>query len=395
MKEQTITGFRVAVVSTLPPERCGIADYAWRQAEAIRKNSLLTVETIRLVHGISPFPVIRAAREAVRSNVVHVHLDISFFGTIPLPGTSLSGVWLPLFYHLVRSRRVVTTVHEVIDASKYTGLRGLVLRPYYRFVYRPVLRSRVLAHTRGAIDRLGQYGELREARPIPFPVYRDAPGSLIGRDDAKRRLGLAGDRVLLLYGYVNRNKGHDLAVHALALLPEDVVLYVAGAARTPEDEAYRQEVHDLACELGVQHRVFWHGWAGDMELPLIFAAADIVLFPYRDTVQSAALHEALAHGKPILASKIGGFAEINIDHNAVVVFKPGSARCLAKGAARLLDEPLFYREMVLNARKYADHADGDAVARRLILETYKELLFPERPICTGCYIGEEELKKEP
>ena len=48
----------------------------------------------------------------------------------------------------------------------------------------------------------------------------------------------------------------------------------------------------------------------DPEIPAIFRRADLVVLPYRDAEQSGVLYTALAFGKPIVASAVGGFPEV-------------------------------------------------------------------------------------
>ena len=48
----------------------------------------------------------------------------------------------------------------------------------------------------------------------------------------------------------------------------------------------------------------------DLEIPAIMRRADIVALPYRDVDQSGVLYTALAFGKPIVASAVGGFGEV-------------------------------------------------------------------------------------
>ena len=48
----------------------------------------------------------------------------------------------------------------------------------------------------------------------------------------------------------------------------------------------------------------------DVELPAYFRRADLVVLPYRDADQSGVLYTALAFGKPIVCSRVGGFGEV-------------------------------------------------------------------------------------
>src|SRR5947208_2892828 len=73
----------------------------------------------------------------------------------------------------------------------------------------------------------------------------------------------------------------------------------------------------------------------DLELPAFFRRADLVVLPYREIDQSGVLYTALAFGKPIIASAVGGFSEID----ALRLVPPGDAAALAEAIADLLARP--------------------------------------------------------
>jgi glycosyltransferase involved in cell wall biosynthesis len=72
------------------------------------------------------------------------------------------------------------------------------------------------------------------------------------------------------------------------------------------------------------------------ELPAYFRRADVVALPYRDIDQSGVLYTALAFGKAIVASAIGGFSEVADDHAALVAVPPGEPAALAAALSHLL-----------------------------------------------------------
>ena len=74
----------------------------------------------------------------------------------------------------------------------------------------------------------------------------------------------------------------------------------------------------------------------DAELPAYFRRADVVVLPYSRTErfdQSGVLATALAFGKPVVLSDVGGFAEVAAAGAARLV-APGDPRCAARRAPR-------------------------------------------------------------
>ncbi len=77
----------------------------------------------------------------------------------------------------------------------------------------------------------------------------------------------------------------------------------------------------------------------DPEIPAYFRRADVVVLPYRRIDQSGVLYTALAFGKAMVLSDVGGFSEIGRGARrgrAGAARGPGRA---ARGAARLVDDP--------------------------------------------------------
>lgn len=139
---------------------------------------------------------------------------------------------------------------------------------------------------------------------IDYPNFDVLPG--VGGDPSavRRRLGMVdGDRLFLCFGGTRHDKGVDLAIRALAQCPRSCHLLVAGEAQYFS----REKLLELATEMGVADRVHLElKFVPDQELPNIFAAADVVLIPYRQyfTGQSGPLIVGASLGRPIIASNV-------------------------------------------------------------------------------------------
>src|SRR6185312_9379115 len=95
----------------------------------------------------------------------------------------------------------------------------------------------------------------------------------------------------------------------------------------------------------------WRGIA-DAELPAFFRRADLVVLPYREIDQSGVLFTALAFGKPLLLSAVGGFPEVAATGAADLV-PPGDAAALHDALARLLADPAARARLAAAARAAA------------------------------------------
>jgi glycosyltransferase involved in cell wall biosynthesis len=96
----------------------------------------------------------------------------------------------------------------------------------------------------------------------------------------------------------------------------------------------------LASDLGIADRVRWiERFIGDDELGAYFERADVVALPYRQIDQSGVLFTALAFGKPLLLTRVGGFSEIADDHGAALAVAPDDLTAIARGLTELLSNP--------------------------------------------------------
>jgi glycosyltransferase involved in cell wall biosynthesis len=136
-------------------------------------------------------------------------------------------------------------------------------------------------------------------------------------------------RVLLSVSRLTPQKGLDVAIRALPLLPKDMVLVVLGEG--PE----RIALEALARELGVERRIFLPGRVPDVAAWLERATAYV--HPARWEGFGLGVLEAMLAGLPVVASNVSSLPELVGD--AGVLVRPDDPSALALGVARALDTP--------------------------------------------------------
>jgi glycosyltransferase involved in cell wall biosynthesis len=372
---------RVKLVTTCPPTNCGIAVYSQHIAEALKKLCDVTVLPIVLPKA-NPLYFVRLALDARKCDVAHVQYDCGFFGTVRAGKLSLSGMYTPLFYLLVKAfggPAVVTTVHELQDAKENYGGRLIYLPMhwYYTTIYRAMVRwsDLVIVHTSATVETLAQYARADNTVTLPLAVH--VRPSIQPTEASKAKLGLTGKRVIVMFGFVSPAKGHDLAVAIMRELPDDVVLYIAGDARTAEDTGYVHGLQEKVKSEGLERRVIFHGYVKDEDAPVVLSAADIVLMPYRHVVQSAALGNALAYLKPVLASDIGGFAEVAREYECIETFPAGDTEALKAKLLLMLAGRAPLDRLRENAARYVTAVSLENIAARTV-SLYRQLDGPEK-----------------
>lgn len=139
---------------------------------------------------------------------------------------------------------------------------------------------------------------------------------------------------VLFVGALNRGKGPDLLLGALARLNGWRRLDVVG------DGAWRRPLEQLACALGIDARVRFHGWLSAEAVSACYQAAQVVAFPSRAPESFGLVGlEAMAHGRPVVACDLGGVREW-LDPGRTGLLAPvGDVGALANALGEVLGQP--------------------------------------------------------
>ena len=198
--------------------------------------------------------------------------------------------------------------------------------------------------------------------PPGVDTERFAP---LDQADSRHQLGIDGGRLILYVGRLERLKGLDILMRAVAALddvPDARLMIVGGSSTDPETRRLRALVRDLKIET----RVDFLGAVDQSRLPLYYSAADICVLPsYYESFGLAAL-EAAACGRPVVASNVGGLPSVVQDGLTGYLIGwrcPGPfVNCLEM----LLENPHLRRSLGAAAREHARTLTWDASAERLL-----------------------------
>jgi len=160
------------------------------------------------------------------------------------------------------------------------------------------------------------------------------------------------------------------AVRATALLRSlgvaDARLVVAGGPVTgPAGTREMDHLHTVAAECGVTDRVHFVGSVTQEQLPLYMAAADVVVVSSLHESFGMVALEALACGRPVVASAAGGLQLTVHDGENGYLAPPRDAPAFAARLAPLLRNPVLAQRMSLAARRSAEPYGWDVIADRV------------------------------
>ena len=209
----------------------------------------------------------------------------------------------------------------------------------------------------------------------PERVYVVAPGIDLGtfqpldRADARRKVGYGPGRLLLFVGRLERLKGVETAIRALALLRDrahdDLRLIVLGEDVRDGDESEKERLKAVASALGVRDRVDFLGSVAHHELPYFYAAADVCVMPsYSESFGLVAL-EAQACGRPVVASGVSGLRSVVRDEVSGYLIDGHDPAAYAERIGRLLADPELAQQMGRRGRLLAQRFSWTRTADRL------------------------------
>jgi D-inositol-3-phosphate glycosyltransferase len=193
----------------------------------------------------------------------------------------------------------------------------------------------------------------------------------IDRTEARRKIGYRSGRLLLFVGRLERLKGVDVAIRALALLRDrshdDVRLLVLGEdSRRSDDESEKSRLKAIALSEGVQDRVDFLGSVAHHELPYFYSAADVCVMPsYSESFGLVGL-EAQACGTPVVGSDVTGLRSVVRDEVSGYLVAGHNPAAYAEKIGRLLENPELAQQMGRRGRLLAQRFSWGRTADRLL-----------------------------
>lgn len=174
---------------------------------------------------------------------------------------------------------------------------------------------------------------------VPHGIY-EISGTNHDSAAIRREWGVQDcQKVFLAFGFIRDGKNLDLAVRALAQVPE-AILVVAGSVASAKDKPFRY-YRELAAASGVAERChFFEGFVADADLGKYFAGTDFVLLTYASSFhsQSGVLNIAALARKPVLASASPSpLIESVRNFNLGIAVEPDLPDAVVEGMRRLLN----------------------------------------------------------
>ena len=277
--------------------------------------------------------------------------------------------------------RVITVHHlanEVVSALKpslferiknlggETGLTPLIEKAYIKQAEHIITDSQ---HTR---EKLVSTYRVEDKNISVIPLGREQKPTSISaqeKEQIKSKFKIGKEPVLLFVGRVDdKRKGLDVLLKALkiVLIKTVVTLVVAGSGKPL--------VYKGLLSSDVADRVIFTGFVDDNTLAKLYSACDIYVCPSRLEGFGLTLLDAMAAGKPVIATATGSIPEIIENGQNGLLVRPGAEKELAQAILQLLNDKAQAQAIGENNKiKMQSYPNWETVAKKTV-EVYLKLV---------------------
>ena len=364
---QTSTSHRIGILSTYPPKICGLATFA----------SALEGELARVGHRVDVVRIDDGAGHIANSESVVATLVNGMPASIRSAAAALSNCDVAVIQHEygifggADGEEVIDLLHDLeVPAIVVFHTVPLNPTPHQRSLLVAIakLADRVVVMTIAARDRLTALYPIDSSKIVTIPH-----GALVPTREQRREI----DRVnpqrpqLLTWGLLGPGKGIEHVIDALALLddlrprPRYTIAGVTHPKILARDgDAYRHSLMRRARDAGVEDQITFDDTYRNVEqLTRFIASASVVILPYdsRDQVTSGVLVDAIAAGRPVIATAFPHAVEL-LKSGAGIVVPHADPVALSVAIRSILSNKDTMAAMASEAGRLAPSLSWSAVA---------------------------------
>ncbi len=284
-----------------------------------------------------PIPALRDLIRREQYDIVHLHTKRAHVLSLWLPRTAQG------------PKYVVTRRMDYPERKNW----------YTRYLYNRCVDG-VVAISRPIVDLLVEAGVERGRIRLIHSGIEPGPYRAASQNSVRS----STSRVVGCVAVLEERKGHRYLIESACSLKKrghKVQFRLAG------DGSARAELEAMVSGLGLQDDVVFCGFVSD--IPAFLSQIDIFVLPSLHEGLGVSVLEAMAAGKPVVASRVGGLAELILDSVTGFLVPPRDGEALAVAIGKLLLEPALAQEI---GRRGADHVTEHFTLEQMAMqnETY-------------------------
>jgi len=357
---------KIVIVGTAYPLRGGIAHYIALLHKHLSKKNDVEIVTFSRQYPRMLFPGKSQQEQGAESTAVAAEQLIDSINPLTWysaakkiaakqPDLLVFKYWMPFFapsYGVIAREvkkragsKILFICDNIIPHEKRPG-DTMLTRFAFQAVDFFIVQSRAVERELLAFHPSAQY------RFVPHPVY-EIFGNSLKKSEARKKLRIKDERVILFFGFVRKYKGLQTLLAAMPRIlgKVKVRLLVVGEFYGDED-MYRKQVSDLGLEQNVS---IYSEYVPNEDVGTYFSACDVVVLPYVSATQSGIVQIAYQFDKPVIATDVGGLAEVVLDKKTGFIVPPENPNALADAVVRFYKEkrePQFRANVLREKKKY-------------------------------------------
>ncbi len=355
----------MVAITPWPPARTGLAFYSAELYQHLsRKGVQVTIlalggreekKGILIRHVKGAFQLLREALR-LEGDVYHIQYEYLLGGPLVI-------LLMPLLVVLLkRKARIVLTVHGLVSKRWLRHLKRVEADSYYMKVFQTFsalfyfLLKIYVGQLCRAVSKVVVHTSLM--KQVLVREYGVPEGKVVVVPHGTRvmnRSGSSDSKTVLFWGFLRPSKGIEYlveAVHKIRQRDPSVKLMIVGGVARKGDVKYAKRIIELIRKLGEDGIELRIGHCPEEELEELIEQSAVAALPYVDyfVETSGVVSTLLAHGKPIVCTKIPRFSELKHGIHCLKA-KPRDVEDLADKLERLLRDRVLREKLSANAKK--------------------------------------------
>ncbi|MGB0383526.1 MAG: glycosyltransferase family 4 protein [Ardenticatenaceae bacterium] len=331
----------------------------WGQTRWTARRGLRAVRLIREWHRLTTYLI------AQRPDVIQ-------FGKINFPFEAL------FLARLRRNGLVLTQICHEFELRERNKIVGNLVNNLYANVYNNF--SVLFFHAQNNRQRFSSLFDVpgERLRVIPLgngTVFPTTTDGAITEAQLRQRYGLGtDDPVVLFFGILSPSKGLPDLLQAFALAHQQPCRAKLVVAGFPSKYMNLNDLQDMTSALGISEKVVFDArYIPFEEVGPLMELATAVVYPYRNSTQSASLQVAYAFGRPVIATNVGGLPEVVEDGRSGILVPPQAPQQLAEAINKMLNNPQMSTQMGAYARHLSETRYSWTPIAKQVLAAYRNL----------------------
>ncbi|MDF1540151.1 MAG: glycosyltransferase, partial [Candidatus Thorarchaeota archaeon] len=270
------------------------------------------------------------------------------------------------------TKQVVDRISTYKGIGRFAFLASAVFRIYMKFLGAGTTKIQLSTVKKNSDLRkqfLSEYKyNERNVDEIPFPCGE--VHTRIEPLEAKKELGILANRIILLFGYIRRGKGFEIAQRAMKYVKEampNALLLIAGKPLDEDGYEYLMELQEQREEMNLKEAIRYDTEFIPLDkVPHYIGASDILLIPYTESVgASAPIHNLAGYGIAVVASDIGYHMKESLG-GSLTLFRSGDYEDLANKLILLLQNDNLRKKRGSEHLAYAKIETWELAAKRTL-----------------------------